>query len=473
VSRSLAQCLRYWSALKVADGYDLTSDATDPRAVSLTTVPDARTKVVVELAQSELGVYTLDGASGIFAPPTMKSGFGTLDGGGPVATGVSPSVSKPDNAALNARLAHDPVLRSPVSVRTVGSFTVPAPDPEAPSTPAASSPASPQPRAPEKRATTADVLEALHRATGMPIVADYYTRLYAPSKVTVASQPLFHALNQVADEMRFRWNKEAGWLQFRSTSYYDDRLKEVPNRLLARWAQARSDAGGRQAHEGLTLEELVEIAGLTDAQLDGNDMAEGAKIGYGLAEWDLVRAWPMRPHLRYLATLSPTQRQETLTPGGLPFTRMTLAQQQRYLALAIDPNSEPLQSLEELAGATLRVDYTQPGWFEWRIAMPPWMEWVVMNDIKPGTPKILRPPVRERTREAAQAAARSFDPQLRATMVEVMRKLDPRPEAIARIEQPEITPTRYRLTVIYVPGLATRRVLHVLRPGQDLRTGGI
>jgi hypothetical protein len=54
-----------------------------------------------------------------------------------------------------------------------------------------------------------------------------------------------------------------------------------------------------------------------------------------------------------------------------------------------------------------------------------------------------------------------------------MRKLDPRPEAIARIEQPEITPTRYRLTVIYVPGLATRRGLHVLRPGQDLRTGGI
>jgi hypothetical protein len=96
-----------------------------------------------------------------------------------------------------------------------------------------------------------------------------------------------------------------------------------------------------------------------------------------------------------------------------------------------------------------------------------------MADTEPGSPRRLRPPVRERTREAAQAAARGFDPQLRAMMVEAMRKIDPRPESIARIEQPEITPTRHRLTIIYIPGLTSRRGLHVLRPAQDLRTGGL
>ena len=43
--------------------------------------------------------------------------------------------------------------------------------------------------------------------------------------------------------MRLRWNKDGSWLQFRSTSYYDDRLKEVPNRLLARWAARRRQSG--------------------------------------------------------------------------------------------------------------------------------------------------------------------------------------------------------------------------------------
>ena len=45
--------------------------------------------------------------------------------------------------------------------------------------------------------------------------------------------------------MRLRWRREAetraggAWLEFRSASFYDDRLKEVPNRLLDRWATAR------------------------------------------------------------------------------------------------------------------------------------------------------------------------------------------------------------------------------------------
>src|SRR5438876_339306 len=79
------------------------------------------------------------------------------------------------------------------------------------------------------------------------------------------------ALSQLCDTLRLRWNRDGDWLQFRSTSYYDDRLKEVPNRLLERWAAVRRE------HGLLRLEELVEIVQLSDAQLQGRDTAEGAR----------------------------------------------------------------------------------------------------------------------------------------------------------------------------------------------------
>src|SRR5205823_2393907 len=63
----------------------------------------------------------------------------------------------------------------------------------------------------ERKVTTADVLEAVHRACGLPIVADFYTRLYSPAEVSVQNEPVFDALNWVADSMRLRWIKEGDW----------------------------------------------------------------------------------------------------------------------------------------------------------------------------------------------------------------------------------------------------------------------
>src|SRR5262249_19664572 len=147
----------------------------------------------------------------------------------------------------------------------------------------------------------ADVLEAVHQASGLPIVADYYTRLYKPEAVSVGNQPLFETLNRLADTMRLRWDRDpqGSWLQFRSTSFYNDRIKEVPNRLLTRWVASR------RQHGALTLDDLCAIAQLPDAQLDGWDMAEGARACFGLAEWDLATNGYLRPHLRYLAGFTP------------------------------------------------------------------------------------------------------------------------------------------------------------------------
>ena len=203
------------------------------------------------------------------------------------------------------------------------------------------------------------------------------------------------------------------WLQFRSSGYYNDRLKEVPNRLLARWAASR------RQHGALTLDDLLEIAQLPEAQLDATDMAEGARECWGLAEWNLSRGWFQRPHLRYLAQLTPAQRQQALSASGLAFTQMSPAQQQQFISL----RAQNIQSLEELAGATLRVGNTQPGGFQWAVPQE--------AALLPGRGAIGLSPVHERTREAALQAARQIDPH---------------------VDPAQITPTELTLTVVYILG---------------------
>src|SRR5262249_25282711 len=172
-----------------------------------------------------------------------------------LAVGMSPAVSNPETRAARTKLARDAVLQRRVSVRAEPSC--------GPALAAGSSTGA----ASEGRVTTADILEALHRVSGLPIVADFYTRLYPPAALAVEDQPLLEALDRLAESMGMRWNEDAttrgagGWLLFRSASFFQDRLKEVPNRLLSRWSASRRE------HGELTLDDLVEIAQLPDAQL--------------------------------------------------------------------------------------------------------------------------------------------------------------------------------------------------------------
>jgi hypothetical protein len=139
-------------------------------------------------------------------------------------------------------------------------------------------------------------------------------------------------------------------------------------------------------------------------------VAEGVKECFGLTEWDLARSGDFRPHLRYLTLLSPAQRQEAMSPDGLSFTRMSLAQQQQFIAHI----GSRLQSVQELATAVLRVEYTQPGWFQWERS-----EVATLS------------PVRERQPELALQAARRLDPQA---------------------DSAQIVPTERAITVLYTWG---------------------
>jgi hypothetical protein len=258
----------------------------------------------------------------------------------------------------------------------------------------------------------------------MPIIADYYTRLYPPEAVSARSVPLFEALNQLTDTMGLRWNKNGAWLQFRSTTYYDDRLKEVPNRLLTRWAEARRRQGT------LTLDHLIEIAQLSDAQLDAAAMAEGARECFGLHEWDLARHRSARQDWRFLAQLTPAQRQEAQSCDGLPFTKLTLPQQQQFIALAVPPREKEPVTLEEIARATLSLAYTQPGAYEWR---PPG---------RPAWHSLAPSAAQAPTREAALLAARRLDPQVQAD---------------------QLVPTELAVSILYRCGSQPRAQLRVLR----------
>jgi len=407
----------YWKkrVRRLDSGFE-TKEAKDlPDGLPLAAVPEARAdEISLWMDEKELGHFILWGGSGIW----LNGGDGSFS---PVAEGRSPSVLHPQNQTSNARLAGDRSLKPVVSCQF----------------------SAPRSRLPEDarnghKVTSADVLEALHRATGLPIVADFYTRLYATEAVSVQDQTLFDALNQLGDAMRLRWHKEGGWLQFRSVSFYDDRRKEVPNRKLSRWAAAR------QQHHFLTLDDLVEIAQLSDAQLDAEGMAEGARVLWGLAEWELPHNRNLRPHLRFLGSLRPVQRQAAIGPQGLGFRGLDLAQQQQFAELAFVANFGPARSLEELTEAALCVIYTQPGGYEWRPLEP---------GLEDEYPPLRSSTVQEGTPEAALAAARRLDPEAMAAQVH---------------------PTALELTFVYTRpierGLRTHRACSRGNWGQDLIT---
>jgi RNA polymerase sigma-70 factor (ECF subfamily) len=470
IGRGVLQSMRDWRLIKSrneegVEGYGFSPDRTAPGALAPAAIPTCRAGVTLRLNESELGRVQLGGISHLNSIGSNGQQYNDLqEYHGDCATGISPTVLSPNNAALNARLARDPALQHQVTVvpggtREAGGGSgadqraAPAaetPDPIESSVGALASP----------KVTSADVLEALHRATGLPIVADFYTRLDKPEDVSVRHVPLFDALNRLADTMRLRWHKDGEWLQFRSTSFYDDRLKEVPNRLLNRWVASRRE------HGALTLDDLCEIAELRDVQLDGGDMAEGAREYLGLAEWDVACAGLLRPHLRFLASLTPSQRQEATTAAGLLLTRMSLSQQQQFIALGV--RGGPLQSLNDLAGATLRVSYTRPGAFQWGEAGGSgfYTRWVVPLGPGPRDQRVPRPPIVARTREQALAAVQRVDPRIREALLQAVRLADPRIDGdLSSFEAQQVFPTQLDLWFVYVPGSTSERPIFVVGRG--------
>jgi hypothetical protein len=181
-----------------------------------------------------------------------------------------------------------------------------------------------------------------------------------------------------------------------------------------------------------------------------------------------VRNEHLRPHLRFLAELTSGQRQEAMSPAGLPFTKLSLPQQQRYIALALRYDEKPLQSLDELEGAIVRVVHTQPGSFEWLPPGPNWYRWVA--PVVPGREgrRAIMPPVLGRTRDETLAAARRLDTRLLEAILPEAQRLRPEIQGAALVpDAGEIIPTEQNLRIVYIPGLSNRRNISIVGRRED------
>jgi hypothetical protein len=159
----------------------------------------------------------------------------------------------------------------------------------------------------------------------------------------------------------------------------------------------------RDASGGLPFADFLEMATMSDEQLDSGEVAQGIERFWGLREWVHLGGTPerwMRQHARFLTMLTPEQLRRVLQPQGLPFEDLTLAQQQEVIRV----HQQETETLERqgsrivLAAAVRNVvitaTYIPAGWYAARVAFP-------MN------PKDY---VGGRTADEAAAAARHLDP---------------------------------------------------------------
>lgn len=310
-------------------------------------LPDARVVVDLRLKRSELGQMTLEGSAGAFSPSTGLGGGITR----PLVVGQNPSVADPDNARANAALRDKPPFTRVVTLR---------PEPHCPNlkrwypfgtTFGSGAPNEGAMEAPKPHVASAEMWEEIHRRTGQPIIADYYSRQYDLQAVTLERGTLFEALCRAGDRMGARWHQDGNVILCRSTSYFWDKLKEVPNRLIRRW---QADA----AEGGLPLRDLLEMASLSEAQLNSTLLAPVLRQCRDLEEWGVVGGAenrPLRPYARFLAQLRADQLSQALSPAGLLLAGLTPDQQREWLRF------QPLPP----ADARLRVEYVPAGAYVW------------------------------------------------------------------------------------------------------------
>jgi hypothetical protein len=335
-----------------------------------------------------------------------------------IARGRSPSTANPDNAAANAALKSlslfqqrndfDPQPSCPRLAEDAELKKKGLLDPDAFVF---------EPELREPHVNTADVWEEIHRRTHLPIVADAYTRLYVASRFKRQKVTTFEALCQLGDGMGVRWKKDGEFLLGRSTSFFWDKLKEVPDRLLVHWQEDRDRQGA------LPLEDLVAMAALSDEQVGSRTVGLGITHCRGLDEWGIIAGGPsiggellpeyLRKQLRALTVLTAGQLRAAQTPQGLTLETVTPPQREvlgRELGWGPDGQQSP----------RLLVSYIPRGRYVWR---------PLISQERYNTAGKFWPRVSAATREEALAQARKYEPEV-----------DPR----------SVTRTRGRLDIVII-----------------------
>lgn len=315
-------------------------NVSDGRRQSIRTSPDTNWLATLSLVHDRTGRYAFKGRASVTVPS-----LGIDDELNRYGESLAPTVeAELDNAAMNKSLADLPEMRKPLTldIEPTGWIDswVRLDDRVVPTGPLL---------------MAGDFEQAIHTATGRDIIGDSFAGAYGPRMLNAKDTPLFDVLCRDCDRMHVRWSRQNGFLRFRSVRYYRQRVLEVPNRQLERWATLRRSRGA------LTGDEIADIGRLTDAQLDSTAVLASAVGFYGLKEWALVLNPALRPHWQFLGALPAAQRQLAFSQPGLPSAKLPMKLEQRFRELAwTSPVALRQATYRDLGRANLRVEYIMP-----------------------------------------------------------------------------------------------------------------
>jgi hypothetical protein len=193
----------------------------------------------------------------------------------------------------------------------------------------------------------------LARAYNIQLLSDAYDRApRLPGEPTSEAVTLGARLRQWAGATH-QWDRQGTLVRLRSQTWFFDRPREVPSRLLRRW-QKQCDRQG-----ALPLEEWVtHVAGLSDGQLETLAAIAGE---LGLPP-EFQTAPAAAAALRLYASLPPEQQQALARGEAIATKSMTPRQRALFLAAAGQPaatearrgNGSPIFSLTRTPFVRLR-----------------------------------------------------------------------------------------------------------------------
>jgi hypothetical protein len=182
--------------------------------------------------------------------------------------------------------------------------------------------------------TLGDVLGALHRETGLEVLADSHARARLDPARLAAPQPVGRLLDAIAEALDYDWEREGRRITLRSRTWFRDRAMEAPESVVGPWRQRVSGTA--------TLDDLAELA----AKLN-DDQTLGMAEHWGWYLEDPPVACPAgaaamsfhqrRRHLRFWASLGTAQRAEASAGRTLPVGVMGSAQKRAFAAALLDP----------------------------------------------------------------------------------------------------------------------------------------
>ena len=105
--------------------------------------------------------------------------------------------------------------------------------------------------------------------------------------------------------------------------------------------------------DGLPFEDFVEMAALSDQQLDSTIVGQVIDHCWSLKEWGIIGSVPprmgavrpreLRPFARFAAGLTPEQRRQTQQPEWLPAEALTPRQQEALAELSGLPSEAAME----------------------------------------------------------------------------------------------------------------------------------